>query len=85
KFHACLPAADAEGGLKPRLLRAGVRRGLGAAGHQQAAEVYTEALLATICLTRNGADAVVLFSCSPLTLKKMIACGAVYMVNREFF
>ncbi len=26
---------------------AGVRMGLGAAGHQQAAEVYTEALLAT--------------------------------------
>ncbi len=25
----------------------------GAAGHQQAAEVYTEALLATICLTWN--------------------------------
>lgn len=38
--------ADAEGGLKPRPLAAGVHRGLWAVSYQQAAEVYTEALLA---------------------------------------
>lgn len=45
--------ADAEGGLKPGHSEPGLTGVWGAVCHQLAAEVYTEALLATICVPQT--------------------------------